>query len=423
MGLPSCTTAMPRIGSYTLATLLATLPVAPAAIALEDEWQNHQWGIRFRPRVAYVDADNNARAASVLLRGRLASDWTEKFSTLVEMDYVALGWKNEFSNGEHFNDKPVIPDVEGFDLNQLLLSYAATNSLQLAIGREAVNLGNERFVGSNSFWQNEQTLDMAGLTFSFGTASFISYRFVDNANRISGDDAGTRLSPSDSDFIANNGQRPARFLGDHDHHSHLLFAEFKEWDFSTLQTYYYDMEIRDAQAASNKTTGLRYEYKGRLKKLRALAHAELALQERPEVDSGNWMPYYNIGAGLGYRASELSINYEELGANNDLSFTTPLASLHDFNGWVDKFLITPTTGLRDYSLQYIWRQSPLKIDARYHFFHAANNNTRYGEELDIDFIFKTGKRSSVLLRYADFYSHDQSYQDERRIFLMFSHDL
>lgn len=414
---------MQKTGKSFLALLLLGLTASPSAFALEYQFERHQVDVGFRPRVAYVESDNDARAASVLLRLRASSDWTESFSSLLEMDYVALGWEDEFSNGEHFNGNPVIPDVEGFDLNQILLRYSATRSLQLAIGREAVNLGNQRFVGTNSFWQNEQTLDMAGLKFGFGSASFFSYRYVDNANRISGDDAGKTLSPSDSIFVQNNGQRPARFLGDHDHQTHLLFAEFREWDYTKLQAYYYDMNIEDARVASNRTLGARYEFKGRIDSLRALAHAELALQERQDVDKGSLIPYYNLGAGLGYRSVEVSLNVEELGENDDISFTTPLASLHDFNGWADQFLITPENGLRDYSLQFIWRDSPWKIDARYHFFHSASNNTRYGEELDIDFSVNFGRDTALVLRYADFLASDRTYTDEQRVFLMLTHDL
>ena len=428
---PSFTMAMPKTGKRSIAIgLFINSFVITPAIALEYELENHTVELGGRARIAHVNADNSAnnisndaRDMSLLLRFRVNSEWTPQFSTLLELDHVSLAWQNEFSNGEFFNNTPIIPDAGGTDLNQALLRYSPTNTLQLTLGRETINLGNERFIGSNSFWQNEQTLDTLGFNYEFGFASNFLYRYIDNANRITGSNAEKKLSPSDSNFDANNGQRPAAFLGDHDHDTHLLFAEFKEWDYSKIHAYYFDINIKDAAALSNKTLGSRYEYKGRWNKLRTQAHGELALQQRTEINNDATLQFYDIGAGIGYGANELSINYQQLGENNGTSFVTPLASLHEQNGWVDKFLKTPKSGLRDYSLQYIWRQSPIKIDARYHVFHSDNHDSALGEEFDIDIIYKFNRENSVLFRYADFFSRDDAFTDEKRVFLMYTHNL
>ncbi len=425
-----CTTATPKIGNcsikVTLLGLLASLVTSNPALAFEYEWDKHQFDFGFRPRLAVVERDRgeDARAASLLLRLRAESEWSRQFTTLIEVDHVELGWENDFSNGENFNDnKPVIPDVAGTDLNQAWLRYSPTNTLEFTLGREAVELANQRFVGTNSFWQNQQTLDNAGIKYRFGTASSVSYRYVDNVNRINGDNAGARLSPNDSNFQQTNGQRPPQFLGDHDHQSHLIFAQIKEWDYSRVQAYYFDMDIKDALAVSNQTLGTRYDYKGRIGDFRAAAHAELAVQERSEVNQDALLSYYDIGAGLGLGSSEISVNYERLGEDDGTAFITPLASLHDQNGWADQFLITPNRGLRDYSVQYIWRKSPWQIDARYHFFHADNTHNHLGEELDIDFSVTFSRNSTLLLRVADFTTNDDNYSDERRVFLMYIYNL
>ncbi|WP_276669048.1 hypothetical protein [Thalassolituus oleivorans] len=429
MMLLSSMTVMPKIGksiffSTILITLLAVIATTSQPVAaLEYTLENHTFELGARARLARVDAEENARAASLLIRLRATSEWSQQFSTLFELDSVALGWQDEFSNGEHFNGHPVIPDVAGTDLNQALLRYSPTNTLQLTLGREALNLGNQRFVGTNGFWQNEQTLDTAGFKLEFGSASNVMYRYVDNANRINGQDAGKKLSPTDSNYAANNGIRPPQFLGDHDHNTHLVFAHFKEWDLSQIDAYYFDMEIKDAKALSNQTLGLRYEYKGRWNTLRTLAHAELALQERTDIHNDALLQYYDLGGGVGFGSNEITLNIQRLGEKNGVSFVTPLASLHDHNGWADKFLLTPSTGLRDYSLQYIWRQNPIKIDARYHRFNTDTDNSRIGEEFDIDLAYKFNRENIVLLRFADFTTSDDSYADEQRVFLMFTHNL
>ncbi|GAA6135611.1 hypothetical protein NBRC116188_24010 [Oceaniserpentilla sp. 4NH20-0058] len=415
-----------KLSGYTVSCLVGLICLASMqapAVALEYSQDNHTFEFGSRGRLANVDANTHSKAASLLLRLHVESEWSSHFSTLLEVDHVELGWKDEFSNGVHFNGNPVIPDAQGSDLNQVLIRYAPANTWQLTLGREAVNLGNQRFVGTNGFWQNQQTLDTLGFKYEFGVASHVLYRYVDNVNRINGDHAGKYLSPSDSNFVEQNGIRPASFLGDHDHNTHLVFAQFKEWDYSQIQVYYFDMDIKEAAALSNQTLGARYQFKGRWHTLRTQAHGEIALQTRTEINNNRTLSFYDIGAGVGYHSHEVSLNYQHLGASNGASFVTPLASLHEKNGWVDKFLLTPSTGLRDYSLQYIWRSSPFKLDARYHAFYSDRHNTAIGEELDMDLIFKFNRENSLLFRYAEFKTRTDSRPNEQRLFLMFTHNL
>lgn len=405
--------------------LLIFLCLSYPALALEYSWENHEFSLGGRARLAEVQtpSSKDAKAASILFRAHLESQWSGRFRSVVELDHVELFWEDQFSNGMNFNGTPIIPDVAGTDLNQAVLFFEPSNLWTVSLGREAYNLGNQRFVGTNSFWQNEQSFDGAGATFEFGSASHFRYQFIRNTNRINGDDAGESLSPSDSNFAVQNGQRPAKFLGDHKHRTHLVFAEFREWDFSTLQAYAFEMNIRSARKLSNRTAGLRYEYKGRVGKFRTQGHLETALQKRQELNTSDWLSYQSLGLGIGVGAHQLSLLYERLGEKKNVAFVTPLASLHDKNGWADMFLLTPNSGLRDVSLRYVWRDSPVKIDTRYHFFHADDDQRLLGTELDLDLELKLNKVHSVLFRAADFRSKDPLYSDEQRYFLMYRYQL
>lgn len=408
--------------------LLCTGLIAVMSICVETQaktfsFDEYELNLGARPRFGYVDAPTDAKTASILLRLRAESEWTERFSTVVELDYVQLALEDEFTNGVNFNNTPVIPDVEGFDINQFYLQFAISNTTDLVVGREVINLGNERFVGSNSFWQNEQSADAIGFNYEFATSSRLMYRYVDNVNRINGDDAGTFLHPSDPIFEANNGRRPPNFLGDHSHKTHLLFAEIKETDHSVFQAYYFDMDIEEARLLSNQTFGARYEYKARWGRLKTFAHAELAFQKRPELSNDGRYRYLNMGLGLGYKTRDFILQYEVLGEDNGSSFVTPLASLHDQNGWADKFLATPRGGLRDLSGKLIWRFSPFKLDLRYHIFSSDVSGDDIGKELDIDLSYKFSQNNSILLRFADFRSDSAAFQSEKRLFLQYFYNL
>ena len=43
----------------------------------------------------------------------------------------------------------------------------------------------------------------------------------------------------------------------------------------------------------------------------------------------------------------MKLGFERLEGNGTVALQTPLATLHAFNGWADKFLSTPANGLRD----------------------------------------------------------------------------
>ena len=89
------------------------------------------------------------------------------------------------------------------------------------------------------------------------------------------------------------------------------------------------------------------------------------------------------------------------------SFQTPLATLHKFNGWADKFLVTPPNGLSDAygSLGYGWKKvgkiDAITLTAAYHRFGSDRLGLRYGDEVNLQAVAKV-KRYTFLIKYADY---------------------
>ena len=88
-------------------------------------------------------------------------------------------------------------------------------------------------------------------------------------------------------------------------------------------------------------------------------------------------------------AFTFKIRGEVLGSNNGQALQTPLASLHRFQGFADKFTRTPDDGVRDYSVlgQYDFGSwgpfSGIKFFGRHHWFNADTDGRDYGQELDL----------------------------------------
>jgi hypothetical protein len=86
-------------------------------------------------------------------------------------------------------------------------------------------------------------------------------------------------------------------------------------------------------------------------------------------------------------------------------FTTPLATLHRFQGWADKFLTTPVNGIEDtyvtagYLTKGVGPLDTLGFTASWHDFKSDRLAIDYGTELDLQLQAKI-RRALATLKYA-----------------------
>ena len=113
---------------------------------------------------------------------------------------------------------------------------------------------------------------------------------------------------------------------------------------------------------------------------------------------------------------KIKLANEILGGDGVYGFSTPLATKHAFNGWADKFLGTPTTGLNDTMLTVAGGFSGHKIKAVYHDFSADSGGAALGTELDLVVLKKLSDNAQVGLKYAD-YSADTFSVDTTKMWL------
>jgi hypothetical protein len=102
--------------------------------------------------------------------------------------------------------------------------------------------------------------------------------------------------------------------------------------------------------------------------------------------------------------------YELLGADEGValtSFQTPYATLHKFNGWTDKFLVTPPNGLQDlyatlgYTKAKVAGLDSISLSANYHDYNSDRLSQHYGTEFGAQIAAKL-KRTTFTLKYADY---------------------
>jgi hypothetical protein len=94
------------------------------------------------------------------------------------------------------------------------------------------------------------------------------------------------------------------------------------------------------------------------------------------------------------------------GSENDGQFRTPLATLHKFNGWADKFLNTPTDGLRDLYFTLNGSYEAFGWLIAYHDFRADTGGGRYGNEFDWQLTYRSDWQQLFAIKGAH-YSADE----------------
>jgi hypothetical protein len=297
---------------------------------------------------------------------------------------------------------PIVPDPETVELNRLQLQYRGLPKTIVTVGRQRINLDDQRFVGSVGWRDNEQTFDAARIEWS-GVKNLkadVTYAWADRT--IWGVDGGNRFGAAKYQSIG----------GDN------VFANLSlKTRVGTLTgfTYLVDQDERLVLANSSATYGGRFAGSTPISPALKLTYlASYAHQTDYARNSNRYAANYYAGElGLGINAFSIGGGAEVLGADRGLaltSFQTPLATLHKFNGWADKFLVTPPDGLKDIygSLGYAWKKpgpfDAITVAAIYHRFSSDRNDRRYGDEVDVSASAKV-KRYTFLLKYAGYQAH------------------
>ena len=176
---------------------------------------------------------------------------------------------------------------------------------------------------------------------------------------------------------------------------------------------------------SSQTFGVRFDGKAKISDtMSALYEAEYASQSDYKDSPLDFTAdYYHIAGGVSAGGITAKVGYEVLGSDNGTaSFQTPLATLHKFNGWADKFLGNPANGLEDFYVSGFYKLGGdsmfkgLTLGAVYHDFKADFGGAEYGSEIDLLAKMKFGKNYYGSLKYAD-YNADTHASDTRKIWV------
>lgn len=405
---------MKKLLTLAAATALTALPLISfaaetppaAASSFTDALTHGTPTLDMRYRYESVSQDplaNNAHASTLRTRLGYITGVFEGFKAGIELENVSnIGAENYNNTYNGKGTYPIVADPSDTDINQLYISYAGAvlPKSTLTVGRQIINLDNQRFVGAVEWRQNNQTFDAASFSSQYIDHASLYYAYVSHVNRIFGPDAPA-------------GANVGKFKSS----SHLINASYEFDPALKLTGYTYLLDFSNGAAVSNATYGLRLTGKYALNPdVKLLYTAETAHQtdyaDNPANISEN---YLLLEPGVAWNGWTGKAGFEVLQGNGTTAFQTPLATLHAFNGWADKFLSTPARGLEDQyaSLNYKvpfgdkWLKGT-DVSIAYHSFDSNIGSVNYGKEWDASIMQTFFEHYTVGLKFADYNADETS---------------
>jgi hypothetical protein len=345
--------------------------------------------------IEQADVPRDADAVTIRVRSGVKAD-AGVLQALVESEAtIAIVQRyNSGTNGRTLY--PLVVDPQNIELNRAQLRYEA-HGVALTGGRQRLELGDQRFVGSAPFRQNEQTFDAARLQVGDAKALFadITYAWsVRTVNGIDGRGARQQAVSGGNVFAILGAKTPFGTA--------TAFSYFVNQDEVAVQGF----------RLSSGTHGVRLAGAMPIRSAHKIAYvASWARQSDWHRNPNRYAADYWLLEATGSAGRlALTVGQEVLGADDGRALTsvqTPLASLFKFQGWADKFTTTPPNGLRDLygTAGLSWKKTSVfdgaGLSATYHRFRSDRLSQHYGTEIDI---LATMKRGHTMLsaRFAHY---------------------
>jgi hypothetical protein len=343
-------------------TPIKALGAGKATVELRTRWEN-------------VD-DAAAKKTADAITNRFTLSWRsgawKGVSAFAQFENVAvLSGPRYFvpQTGYGLSTRATVVDPQLSQLNQLYLEWKG-----LKVGRQLLNLDNQRFFGGVGWRQNDQTFTGASYTNAtlIPKTDFTLAHFT-KAHTITG---VTKAFKAD-----------------------LINFRVKAFPGDNIRAFHYMVEEELAPATSLTHTGARLD--GEAWKV-LLYDISVAKQKKYKdaTDTGTKEVGYTMFS-LGWKINadhSLSVAQETL----EGGFRTPYATLHAWNGWADRFLATPVNGLKDQFISYKAKRGPWNYELKHHTYKAETNGAAYGRELDLVVEYKVNAWLKLMAKAADY---------------------
>ncbi|GLP97071.1 alginate export family protein [Paraferrimonas sedimenticola] len=319
-----------------------------------------------RLRYEGVNQDNDLKDANAVtvrtLLGYTTADFYG-FSAMVELeDSRPVAGLNKYNDGLGSRpDYSVIADPKTTEVDQAFVQYRH-KIFNAKLGRQVLAIDNQRFVGHVGWRQDRQTFDAISVGLTPIENLSASYSYVGKRNRIFAQER------------------------DVDSKDHLFNLGYNS-PIGKISGYGYLLEVDNRTKNSLDSYGIRLDGNRDVNAVGLGYQLEYARQRSVSPTATFNANYMLAELKVSFKPVAVHVGFESLGSDKgEYGFSTPLATLHKFNGWADQFLTTPKQGLRDIYAGLGGNIVGLNWAAIYHNFSADKSTDgvkNLGNEIDL----------------------------------------
>ena len=326
-----------------------------------------------RLRAEYVDYETTPETDAETLRtvlGYRSGDF-HGASAYLEFENVSSLGNGDYNSGTTGagNGQVQFGLIADPALTQVNQSYL--EAFGLRAGRQKIVYDNARFIGDVAWRQNDQVYDAV----SFANTTWVKDLSLSAAwlTRVHNIYGATRAVEAP-----------------------LLNVRYAALPEARVGAFYYAVEEKTAPASSWQHAGARVD--GTLGNfLYEVSFAEQS--DYADATAAGTPDASYTDLQLGWKFGAITIKAQE---TLEKGFRTPLATLHAFNGWADRFLATPANGLEDSNLKLLATVGGFKLALAAHDFKAEATDDDYGQEVDFSIGRDLRPGMNLLLKYAEF---------------------
>lgn len=316
---------------------------------------------------------------------------------------------NGASNQNNRIEYAKVVDPDHTDINQLYVDWTGIKNTRVRAGRQQVNLDNVRFIGDIAFRQVMQVFDGVSVFNKSIPDTELFVAHFEKVNQIFTTERNGNLEIINARYRIS----PTEFL--------VGYGYLSNFENLGLGNAWFGAGAANLAAdQSNKTFGIRLDGTHPFTpNYRAHYTAEYAKQsDYKGGDDRIDAHYYKLGGGFGIDNFNMRIDQELLSSNkNQYAFQTPFGTNHLFQGWVDKFLVTPRAGIKDSFVTATYRYGDFVFFADYHVldsdedFYTVNggatrSGNRYGTEWNAAVTWNIDKNWMTKFEYGKFSEDD-----------------
>lgn len=387
--------------------------ILPAEIT--NAFKNGSPELDFRIRQENSKQQGLLDASATTLRTTVGFETAEFYQAIFKVELIDVA----HFFGLHYNpgvsdmflpQYTLIPDPPGAGITEIKLTYNGLTQNIFTLGRQYINLDNQRFIGSNNFRQFPQSFDAISWSNTMIKNLELFYAFVLAVN-------------------TNNANGRAA-EGKHQLATNLFNIDWTGFKYGGLGAYLYLNNDHTQNTNSNITFGIRLTSPEDLAECDYFAYwFEVAWQKsqfnNPVAYNASYMHFF-VSKTKDFLTGKLG--FERLSGNAyapNKVFITPLGSVDEFNGMAEAFTTPPARGLNDIYANLSGTTHDITIGLAYHFFllDRGPGSRLAGQEFDIYGDFKVTNQIDFWIGYATYHAQNNAALSANRFWVMITANL